>query len=236
MNSKKIYPFYLTFLSLLFLFGSLLAQEDAQSSKKGVLTLRNKSQWIRIERIGFDSKDKRLYFDSPLQITAVVDIPEKKQESSVFIEKYVKEHNVRPKKIVFKISLLMGERDKAAASMDTAELGAIIKGLSSFLKYDYYALLDSFEIQFSDELAEVLTKKLRNSHAYKIELQKPEIIEENNEQKVDTAICLKKGEDTLFKSELSLKNGETAVVGASRPSDSRKGILIIVRARLIDSQ
>jgi|GEM_PF-2212073 len=236
MRVKKRLPFHFIFLGLLFLSGSLVAQENAQSARKGVLMVGNKSQWIRIERINIDSKDKRFYFDTPLQITAIVEIPEQKKVTSAFIEKYMKEHKVKPKKIVFKINLLMAERNQAAASMDTADLGAIIKGLSSFLKYDYFVLLDSFEVQFNEELAEILAQKLGKSHSFKIEVRKPEIIEENNEEKVDTAICLKKDGDTLFKSELSLKNGETTVVGASRPSDNRKGIILIVRAKLIDAQ
>lgn len=235
MRPQKRFPFYLTFLSALFLSGSLLAQEDAQSSKKGVLMVGNKSQWIKIERIGIDSKDKKLYFDSPLQITAVVDIPEHEKETSAFIEKYVKEHKVKPKKIEFRISLLVAERSREAASMDIADLGTIIKGLSSFLKYDYYTLLDSFEVQFNEGLAEVLAKKLEKFHSFKIEVRKPEVIEENNEEKIDTAICLRKGEDMLLKTEINLKNGETTVVGASRPSDDQKGIILIVRAKLIDS-
>ena len=232
MRPMKRVPICLIFLSLLFFSGSLYAQEEKQSSKNSVLNVVGKGQWIGIERL--EISDQKSRSDLTLQITTIVDISEDKKETAAFLEKYQKELKVKPKKIEFKISLLLAEKNQRPAPLNAKDLEEIIKGLNSFLKYDLYKLLDTFEIKFEGNLAEVTAKKQENYHSFKIEVRNPKIVEENNEKKLNTVIFLRKRKETLLKSELSLKDAQTTVVGVSKPGDDMKGIILIIRARLLE--
>ncbi|MGD2246205.1 MAG: hypothetical protein PVI11_06640 [Candidatus Aminicenantes bacterium] len=73
-------------------------------------------------------------------------------------------------------------------------------------------------------------------HGFKLEILKPKVYLVKEQTIVDSALKLTKAKKTFIETDLSLKNGETTVVGASRMEGGEKGIIIILSAKLSDKE
>jgi hypothetical protein len=208
----------------------LNAQEEQKSQFQSSIEVGKESYRIIIERIDF--KKGKVLYDSPLLIRAIVEPPEKEEKISSLHEG----SEYQQDQIEFKISLILAKKSKNRGKLNVDEFQEIIRKLETLFQYNTYVQLDSFDLKFGESSTVVASNRGGPVHGFRLEIQKPKVYLAKEQTIVDSALKLTKAEKTFIETELSLKNGETTVVGASRMEGGEKGIIIILSAKLSDKE
>jgi hypothetical protein len=140
----------------------------------------------------------------------------------------IRQCDVKPKQIEFKVWLVLAEVREKSKSINIPAIAKVMKELESFLKYNHYQLLDSSYLKTSE--SEYSSIKLGGS--FKLEILNSKFIKDKKEEFINFLVRLSK-KGALVESELSLENNETTVVGVSKMDGDNKGLILIITARAL---
>ncbi|MCP2598686.1 hypothetical protein NLC36_05005 [Candidatus Aminicenantes bacterium AC-335-L06] len=144
----------------------------------------------------------------------------------------IKECDVKPKQLEFKIWLILAEVREKSKSINIPPIAKVIKELESFLKYNYYQLLDSSYLKTSE--SEYSSIILGDSYRFRLNVLKSKFIKDRKEDIINFSVRLTGKKGSLIESKLTLKNGETTVVGVSKMNGDNKGLILIITAKALD--
>ncbi len=230
MNYRKIFLFvFLTFLVTIFFTQASIVEESKASLKTEIIKLKYKeASQIGLLLFTFKSKEGQVQWNRSLNIITITDYPENIEKMLNLIKKF----DVKPKQIEFKIRLILAEISKKSKSVNIPELAKLLKELKSLLKYNSYQLLDSSYLKTSE--TKYSSIRLGGTYSFNLSVKNLRFVKEQKSETISFEIFLKKDKKTLINSNLSLKNGETTVVGVSKMSGDNKGLILIITAKALD--
>ncbi|MCP2520440.1 hypothetical protein NLD30_08345 [SCandidatus Aminicenantes bacterium Aminicenantia_JdfR_composite] len=230
MNYRKIFVFLaLTFSLIILLVQTSGGKEGEPVLKKEIVKLKYiKASQVYDLLIPFRSKRGHILFNDRLNMITISDYPENVEKMLAVI----KECDVKPKQLEFKIWLILAEVREKSKSINIPPIAKVIKELESFLKYNYYQLLDSSYLKTSE--SEYSSIILGDSYRFRLNVLKSKFIKDRKEEIINFSVRLTGKKGSLIESKLTLKNGETTVVGVSKMNGDNKGLILIITAKALD--
>ena len=237
MDYRKIFIFvFLVSFMAISLSQVGLGDGEKQALKKEIVKLKyTKASEVYDLLIPFRSKKGHILYSKKLNMITISDYPKNVER----MLEVIKQCDVKPKQIEFKIWLIVAEIREKPKSVKIPAIAKVVKELESFLKYNYYQLLDSSYLKTSEGSYSYL--KLGGTFSFGLEFGNLKFIRDK-EGTINFTVRLKKSKtiegkvytDYLITSNLTLKNGETTVVGVSKMNGDNKGLILIITAKALD--
>jgi len=230
MNYRKIFVFSFLVLFLTISFFTVVSgNESKEVLKKEIIKFKyKKPSEIYPLLFPFGSKKGVIQYSDKLNVMTISDYPENVEKMLAVI----KECDVKPKQLEFKIWLILAEVKEKSKSINIPPIAKVIKELESFLKYNYYQLLDSSYLKTSE--SEYSSIILGDSYRFRLSVLKSKFIKDKKEEIINFSVRLTGEKGALIESKLNLKNGETTVVGVSKMDGGNKGLILIITAKALD--
>jgi hypothetical protein len=228
---------------LLFLAASLPAAQEAPKSKmREEVVQLNYVSFNEIEGllVPFLSKEGNIRGAINKHLFSIKDYPENAEKILAFIRKI----DVRPVDLAFTIQLILASASNEAKTDESLADDPILKELRSFLRYKNFTLLDTSFVRAVDRERSRITMGTSETE-FNLDLE-PVYVSEGKTDLLRVNIDLsqrwesiKAGGGTeshakrLIESNLSLKPGESTVVGVSKMGGSDKGLILIISGKVV---
>ena len=153
----------------------------------------------------------------------------------------VKEIDIKPAELLFTVQLVLGSESSEEKTDESLKNDPVIRDIRNFLKYKSFSLLDTTLVRTMER--EDSQVRFGKNGEYSLEL-KPKYIKDEKEENIQTEIQLRyyfggpissggRVEGNLIRTTLTMKSGEKTVVGVSKMSDSDRGLILIISARVV---
>ena len=230
MNYRKIFIFvFLVSFMAISLSQVGLGDEEKQALKKEIVKLKyTKASEVYDLLIPFRSKKGHILYSKKLNMITISDYPKNVER----MLEVIKQCDVKPKQIEFKIWLIVAEVKEKPKSINIPGVNNIMRELKSLLRYNSYRLLDSSYLKTSESAFPYSNIVIGGEYSFSLVIY--ELIFVKNDDNISFSIKLLKDKKTLINSSLNLKNGETTVVGVSKMDGGNKGLILIITAKALD--
>jgi len=230
MNYRKIFIFvFLVSFMAISLSQVGLGDEEKQALKKEIVKLKyTKASEVYDLLIPFRSKKGHILYSKKLNMITISDYPKNVER----MLEVIKQCDVKPKQIEFKIWLIVAEVKEKPKSINIPGVNNIMRELKSLLRYNSYQLLDSSYLKTSESAFPYSNIVIGGEYSFSLVIY--ELIFVKNDDNISFSIKLLKDKKTLINSSLNLKNGETTVVGVSKMDGDNKGLILIITAKALD--
>lgn len=234
-----------TALAVVLLAGSSLAAQEASAPpmREEVVKLN----YVRINDIlpiisAMRSREG-IISPSPNQPFLIIrDHPENVEKMLAVIRKL----DVKPADLVFTVRLILASAADDVRGDESLAGDPVIKELRSLLRYKSFALLDTSLVRAVDRQRSRVTMGTKETE-FVLELDPVCVREETGDlMRVGVELAQRIGfikaegvgdrlyQKTLIESNLSLKSGESAVVGVSKMDGGDKGLILIISGKVVN--
>ncbi len=147
----------------------------------------------------------------------------------------LKEIDVKPAELLFTVQLILGSETGEEKTDDALKNDPVIREIRNLLKYKNFSLLDTTLVRTIER--EDSQVRFGKNGDYTLSLQ-PKYVRDEKEDYIQTDIQLRHfftppSTNNLIRTTLTMKSGEKTVVGVSKMSDSDKGLILIISARVV---